>query len=748
MIPLFWKRQYTANTYEKQFYFPSKIINGFTSSTHDEYPIEGEMGVALPPFVARFSESILSGNMLGVADEDGHVKLLDTRKTKNNSLIKEWSAHSNAVFDMAWVQNESKMITASGDQTARLWDVEKAETTAIFRGHTCSLKSVAVAPHCKDMFVTGARDGKIMIWDARCNRKNGYNIPVKTISGGHVLPVKESNALTGSGKKRRSRRNSMFQADAKASVTSAIFLGSKTVISAGACDGVIKQWDLRKSYANIKGEPVPIHTVPFPGSGPRVHGYSSLVANSSMSRIYAVCANDVVYEYSTTNNATVPMATYKNHVVKSFYVKAALSPDDRFLLCGSTNGNAYIWQVNKPKEAPWLLKGHESEVTSVTWSPHQGDKIVTCSDDNTFRIWRMFQKDYMEKTDISGVCERWKDEVLNEENAEEPTNEVISNKPRLPYFCPAIRVTTNRKVLAKWDLQSINVKPPPSTRATPVCKTPDASSGSAVSKRTPSASISTSTTPMSIDSATSSTNRPQTLNLKSQNRTSPAQRSLQPTTPKSSRSFMETWLKSPLNSKESPVTIGANSGNKLKPISEETETEKLDIVKKGECSSNMNKEPCSVESTEVDKVSKDSYDIVIKEPAKQDTPPNKGIERKTGSERVVKRRLINKYAKNRTTPQRATRSNTPKSENIRTLMLSGKKRKRKSEDDENTSMKCSKSLKLDGCKENINEETKHLNNNNNDNVMENLNDVIEIIDPKEVLSENNQTKDLLDIAED
>lgn len=38
-------------------------------------------------------------------------------------------------------------ITASGDQTARLWDVEKAETVSIFRGHTCSLKSVAVQPN-------------------------------------------------------------------------------------------------------------------------------------------------------------------------------------------------------------------------------------------------------------------------------------------------------------------------------------------------------------------------------------------------------------------------------------------------------------------------------------------------------------------------------------------------------------------------------------------------------------------------
>ena len=31
---------------------------------------------------------LLYGNMLGVADEDGHVKLIDSRKTKSNSLIK------------------------------------------------------------------------------------------------------------------------------------------------------------------------------------------------------------------------------------------------------------------------------------------------------------------------------------------------------------------------------------------------------------------------------------------------------------------------------------------------------------------------------------------------------------------------------------------------------------------------------------------------------------------------------------
>ena len=35
-----------------------------------------------------FFQGLLDGNLLSVADEDGHVKLIDTRKTKELSLIK------------------------------------------------------------------------------------------------------------------------------------------------------------------------------------------------------------------------------------------------------------------------------------------------------------------------------------------------------------------------------------------------------------------------------------------------------------------------------------------------------------------------------------------------------------------------------------------------------------------------------------------------------------------------------------
>lgn len=47
----------------------------------------------------------------------------------------------------------------------------------------------------------------------------------------------------------------------------------------------------------------------------------------------------------------------------------------RFLLCGSSDSNAYIWKTGDSHSPPWVLKGHESEVTSVAWAPNEGEKV-------------------------------------------------------------------------------------------------------------------------------------------------------------------------------------------------------------------------------------------------------------------------------------------------------------------------------------------------------------------------------------
>lgn len=99
-----------------------------------------------------------------------------------NMLFTEWQAHDNAVFDIAWVPGANSLVsfalffcldmsslfeeilsvvlnvnihlqvTASGDQTARFWDVITGDLLGTFKGHQCSLKSVAFSKQEKGSF--------------------------------------------------------------------------------------------------------------------------------------------------------------------------------------------------------------------------------------------------------------------------------------------------------------------------------------------------------------------------------------------------------------------------------------------------------------------------------------------------------------------------------------------------------------------------------------------------------------------
>jgi len=56
-----------------------------------------------------------------------------------------FQAHLNAVFDVAWRCDDRMLVTASGDMTARLWDLER-ETCVTFEGHTSSVRAVSAHP--------------------------------------------------------------------------------------------------------------------------------------------------------------------------------------------------------------------------------------------------------------------------------------------------------------------------------------------------------------------------------------------------------------------------------------------------------------------------------------------------------------------------------------------------------------------------------------------------------------------------
>ncbi|XP_040016492.2 denticleless protein homolog isoform X2 [Gasterosteus aculeatus] len=367
----------------------SSLLGGFECVRHDEHISYGSLGDSVPPFGLAFSSGNMQ-NVLAAANEEGIVRIYNT-ESREKPLVKEWLAHENAVFDIAWVPGEPHLVTAAGDQMAKLWDVNSGELLGTFKGHLCSLKSVAFTPWEKAVFCTGARDGNIIVWDTRCSKKDGFYRPVKQISGAHNKAVTSTPAKT---KKRRSSTRGMAPSvGTQQSVTVVLFRDQNTLISSGAVDGVIKMWDLRKNYTAHRQEPVPLQAYPYPGSCMRMRlGYSGLVLDSTRSNVISNCTDDNIYMFNVSGMKTTPVAVFSGHENSSFYVKSSISPDDQFLASGSSDNNAYVWKISDPKHPPVMLQGHSEEVTSVAWCPTDFTKIASCSDDHTVRIWRLHRE--------------------------------------------------------------------------------------------------------------------------------------------------------------------------------------------------------------------------------------------------------------------------------------------------------------------------------------------------------------------
>uniref|UniRef100_A0A672RYM9 Serine/threonine-protein phosphatase 2A 56 kDa regulatory subunit alpha isoform-like n=1 Tax=Sinocyclocheilus grahami TaxID=75366 RepID=A0A672RYM9_SINGR len=366
---------------KRRRYALSSLLDGYQCARQDEHTSHGASPAAVPPFGCTFSSAPGQQSSLAVANEEGFVTIFNTRENQS-SVLKEWQAHDNAVFDIAWVPGANSLVTASGDQTARLWDVITGDLLGTFKGHQCSLKSVAFSKQEKAVFSTGGRDGNIMIWDTRCSKKDGFYRQVKQISGAHMKPEK----YTPQTKKRRGMAPPV---DSQQGVTVVLFCDENKLISSGAVDGIIKMWDLRKNYTAYYHNPLPLQAYPYPGSCTRKLGYSGLSLDSTGSRLFSNCTDDNIYMFDISGLKTTPVAVFSGHSNSSFYVKSSISPDDQFLASGSSDHHAYIWKIPDPKQAPMMLQGHSQEVTSVAWCPSDFTKIASCSDDNTVRIWRL-----------------------------------------------------------------------------------------------------------------------------------------------------------------------------------------------------------------------------------------------------------------------------------------------------------------------------------------------------------------------
>lgn len=74
--------------------------------------------------------------------------------------------HGNWVCFVAFSPDGTRLVTAGGDTTARVWDVESGEELLVLRGHTSGLVRTAQFSPDGAFIVTAGEDGRALVWDA------------------------------------------------------------------------------------------------------------------------------------------------------------------------------------------------------------------------------------------------------------------------------------------------------------------------------------------------------------------------------------------------------------------------------------------------------------------------------------------------------------------------------------------------------------------------------------------------------
>src|SRR5271165_2614964 len=241
------------------------------------------------------------------------------------------SGHEDAVNSAAFSPDGSRIVTASTDKTARVWEAATGTAVAVLSGHQATVKSAVFSPD-GSRIVTASSDKTARLWESATGKASA------TLSG-HQRQV----------------RSAAFSPDGLRIVTASL-------------DKTARIWDA------ATGKAVAVHS----GHEDQVN---SAAFSPDGSRIVTASADNSARVWDAASDKAIAVLSGHEDQVNS----AAFSPDGSRIVTGSWDKTARVWEAATGKPIA-VLSGHEDRVNSAAFSP-DGSRIVTAPSDNTARIW-------------------------------------------------------------------------------------------------------------------------------------------------------------------------------------------------------------------------------------------------------------------------------------------------------------------------------------------------------------------------
>jgi len=276
------------------------------------------------------------------------------------------------VVSAAYTRDGKRILTASGDGTARLWDASTGRTLHIFRT-SGALQQAAIDATGSRIAAASRRAGPFL-WNARTGRPIRLQRPPAGASRVAFSPNGTLVAAAGEAPPGLARAIDIrvwraahgspvqtFHGHTKLVYHVEFSPDGRHLVTASA-DGTARIWTLGRSKGIVLQHGKTVNDARFSPDGERV--------------------------VTASWGGNVRVWTVDGSAVDSFpldgrALSAAFSPSGDLVAAGSTDRNVHVWSLRGNRAA--VLRGHTGAVSSVAFS--QSGELVSASADGTARVW-------------------------------------------------------------------------------------------------------------------------------------------------------------------------------------------------------------------------------------------------------------------------------------------------------------------------------------------------------------------------
>ena len=310
------------------------------------------------------------GTRIVTASADNTVRIWDARTGKQIAVVR---GHGGPVNSAAYSGDGARIVTTSDDKTARIWDARTGKQIAVLGGHEGAVYSGAYSPD-GTRIVTSSADRTARVWDARTGKQiailHGHESVVYTVAydpGGTRIVTASDDKTARVWDARTGTQIAVLRGHDGAVVTAVYSPDSAQVVTASD-DKTARIWDARTGtqIAVLRGHDGPLSSAAYSPNGTHI-------VTASFDK--TVCIWDA--------RTGTQLAVLRGHdgIVNS----ALYNPNGTRIATASNDRTARVWDARTGMQIAVLL-GHNGYIYGAAFNP-DGTRVVTASVDQTARIW-------------------------------------------------------------------------------------------------------------------------------------------------------------------------------------------------------------------------------------------------------------------------------------------------------------------------------------------------------------------------